>query len=183
MEYNKEDNIYTESHREGHLQTIYFKDNEIMIKLEYNIIKYKSINGIKNAFKKCEFCYLTDLYFQLNEHLGRFRLFYKDLRSINRDDKINEYERIKDKYDIIIDNDYLDDMIINDPIIYFEYSINECTKSRQRQLKDRMERAKNRALGLPVRQINYDCSSESESSDDEDIQKRHKTIYIINANW
>jgi hypothetical protein len=174
MEYNKEDNTYTESHREGELITIYYKDNEIILKNEYNILIDKHNISVKNAFNKCDFnkcdfCYITDLYFQLDEHLGRFRSFYKDLRSSDKDNRLLEYERIKNKYNIsrLFSNLYLDDMLINDPIIYFEYSINECTKSRQRQLKDRMERAKNRALGLPVRQINYDCSSESESSDNE----------------
>ena len=79
MEYKKEDNIYTESHREGQMITIYYKDNEIILKNEYNILIDKHNISIKNAFRRCEFSYVTDLYFQLDEHLDQ--LFgYKNQR-------------------------------------------------------------------------------------------------------
>jgi len=168
MEYNTENKTYTESKQEGHKQIIYYRDDEEIIRQEYNILIYSSIPELKGIFNKSD-CqnYAVVIYEKLDCHLGAVRRFYKDLRNINMDDKINEYERLKDKYDIIIDDDYLDDMYTYEPIIYYEYNLNSLTNMKQFEIKSRMNQAKNKTIKWTNPTPSYMCDSESESSDDE----------------
>jgi transcriptional regulator of acetoin/glycerol metabolism len=173
MQYNQEKNNYTYSYQDGHIQTLYYNEsNEIIIEHCYNILEYKMSSGLHNAFKRNKLkSYVSILWEQLPS-IRLIKKLYKDVRAVNRNNLINEYNRLKKEYNIDITHSHFDSMIFNDPFVFCEYNINEFSKGRQNQIKSKMFTAKkevDKSIKNEYLWCDSSSSSESESEDDDKI--------------
>ena len=168
MQYNQELNNYTYSYQDGHEQTLYYNEsNEIIIKHYYNILEYKMSYGLHNAFKRNKMKSYHSLLWEQLPKIQKFKKLYKDVRAVNRNDLINEYERLRKEYNINITDSHFDSMIFNDPFVSYEININEYSKGRQNQIKAEMFKAR-KAIDKSIKNDRLWCDSSSESEDEEE---------------
>ena len=65
------------------------------------------------------------LYQELNKSIKLIKKIYKEIKTINRKDLTNEYERLRNKYNINITDSHFDSMIFNPFKIVDEYTKND----------------------------------------------------------